>query len=89
MSARREADDEQRVTYPCGLCGSAVQFGPHRYAGRKIVEWDTLICEVCENSNWDGLDPGHHRDLMQRLQATGIRLQVLPGGFIRIPPRGH
>jgi hypothetical protein len=73
----------------CGLCGQEFQFGPHRYAGRKVVVWNVIVCDTCDSMNHDGLDPHQHRELMARLKDEGVALQKLPGGFIAIPGRGH
>jgi hypothetical protein len=81
--------DSFKVMIPCDLCRREFQFGPHRYAGRKVVSWDIMICETCDNMNWDGIDPHRHPELMRRLRAEGVPLRELRGGFIAIPSRGH
>ncbi len=78
-----------KVMIPCELCGREFQFGPHRYAGRKVVSWNIMICETCDQMNHDGLDPHRHPELMRRLQAERVALRRLPGGFIAIPAFGH
>ncbi len=77
-----------KVMIPCDLCRGEFQFGPHRYAGRKVVMWDIRICDTCDSMNWDGLDPHRHPELMRRLTEQGVPLRRLPGGFVEIPARG-
>jgi hypothetical protein len=81
--------DGVRNLIACDLCGDEFQFGPHRYAGRKVVAWNVMICEMCDSMNHDGLDPGRHVILMRRLKEGGTPLRELQGGFIAIPPYGH
>ncbi len=81
--------DSFMVMIPCDLCGREFQSGPHRYAGRKVVSWDIMICETCDNMNWDGIDPRRHPELMRRLRAEGAPMRELRGGFIAIPSRDH
>lgn len=72
----------------CNLCSGEFQFGPHRYAGRRVVSWGVMICETCDSMNHDGLVPERHSALLARLRSEGVALQTLPGGFIAIPGRG-
>lgn len=81
--------DGHRVMIPCGFCHKEFQYGPHRYAGRKIVAWNVLICETCDDMNHDGLDPHRHMKLVQRLKGEGVHLDWLDGGFLAIPARGY
>jgi hypothetical protein len=89
MRTERLPDGDYAFMYRCDFCGGEFRYGQHRYAGRKIVEWDARICEPCDRMNYDGLVPQQHPELMQRLAANGTKLHRLPGGFIRIPPAGH
>ena len=89
MRTKRLPDGEYANLIVCDLCHEEFRFGQHRYAGRKIVEWGLVICEMCESMNHDGLVPQMHPELMERLAKEGVKLDRLPGGFIRIPQRGH
>ena len=76
-----QTTDSFKMMISCDLCRGGFQFGPHRYAGRKVVAWDVLICDTCHSMNWDGLDPHRHPELMRRLREQG----VTPGqSFIRV-----
>jgi hypothetical protein len=39
--------------------------------------------------NWDGIDPHRHATLIQRLEQSRVKLQLLPGGFVKIPAQEH
>ncbi|HEX3723307.1 MAG TPA: hypothetical protein VHV31_10975 [Nitrolancea sp.] len=82
-------DDGIKIMVPCGLCHREFQFGPHRYVGRWVRSWGISICDMCESANHDGIVPQQHPDLVRRLTDEGVPLQRLPGGFFRIPHRGH
>jgi hypothetical protein len=85
----RTPDGVARPLQTCALCPEPFPYSQGRFAGRSVDEWGILICDACESMNQDGLDPGRHRELKKRMAAEGVKPESLPGGFIRIPPRGH
>ena len=84
-----KTSDGFKMMVPCDLCEGDFQFGPNRSAGRKVVSWDAMVCETSDRMNWDGIDPHRHAALIQRLKQSGVQLQLLPGGFVKIPAQGH
>jgi hypothetical protein len=39
----------------CFLCRFPFQFGRHAYDGRRIPQWDIMVCMPCFQGNWDGI----------------------------------
>lgn len=74
-----------RATTDCFLCKRVFQVGPHRYEGRRVPAWDIMICDICRSSNWDGVVPTVHPDLIDHLQARGIDYQLNRKGWLDIP----
>jgi hypothetical protein len=81
----RMVDD--KVCYDCFLCKRPFQFGDHVYKGRHIAAWDVEICDGCLSSNWDGIVPDTHPDLIEHLKAKEIPVTLNPRGWIDIPLR--
>jgi hypothetical protein len=78
--------DGEKILYECILCHRPFQFGPHVYNGRHIAAWGVQICDGCIKSNWDGIMPDRHPDLIEHLQAKGIPITLNPRGWLNIPP---
>jgi hypothetical protein len=78
--------DGEKILYDCLLCRRPFQFGPHVYNGRHIAAWDAQICDRCVNSNWDGVVPETHPELVAHLKARSIPVRLNAKGWINIPP---
>jgi hypothetical protein len=76
---------EYEHSVQCFLCKQSFQFGPHRYAGNRIPAWDMMVCDVCRNSNWDGIVPSSHPDLLPCLESKGIKVRTNSKGWIDLP----
>jgi len=72
----------------CFLCKRSFQFGPHRYAGRRIPQWNIMICEGCDNGNWDGIVPSRSPQLIAHLHTLGVEIRLNEKGWIDLPRRG-
>jgi hypothetical protein len=73
----------------CFLCQNSFQFGPHVYNGRPIPQWGgIMLCDTCDNWNWDGLVPSAHPRLLEYFKAAKITPSYNEKGWIDIPPRG-
>lgn len=86
MSRHYTADP--KFVAQCFLCKQGFQFGPHTYKGRRIPAWDIMICESCDNGNWDGVVPHTHPDLIQHLEKQGIGIRLNEKGWLDLPKRG-
>jgi hypothetical protein len=60
--------------FPCDLCGSAVQMGPHAYKGRTWPHYKMLVCNLCHDANWDGIAPSREQVFERHLNLNGIPL---------------
>src|SRR5262245_55324488 len=40
-----------KIIYDCFLCGLSFQFGPNIYDGKRIVDWDIMVCDGCFRGN--------------------------------------
>lgn len=85
MPSRRV--EEPKFMETCFLCRRRFQFGPHIYAGRRVLTWDIMICETCDKSNHDSIVVGHFPHLEKYLAEKGIALPINAKGHIAIPPR--
>lgn len=60
---------EPTHTIECFLCKQSFEFGPHRFDGRRLREWDAMVCGACYRNRHDGIVPGtyprspSHRDV--------------------------
>ena len=75
------------MTYDCFLCERPFRFGPSAYHGRHVRQWGIMLCQRCEQSNWDGIVLEGHPRLEARLKAEGITIKVNAKGWLDIPPR--
>ena len=78
----------------CFLCRKRFQFGPGRYDGSHVREWNIAVCSTCIKSNWDGIVLEHHPRLVEHLRANGIPIEFnakgwldWPNPLMRCPPR--
>jgi hypothetical protein len=85
---RQSRTTELKFFQQCFLCKEPFQFGPHRYDGRWIGSWGINICCSCDASNWDGVVPHSHPDLIEHLKGRGVRVQLNENGWLPLPPRG-
>jgi hypothetical protein len=85
MLRTERTSDGYKHFLQCDLCRREFQFGPGRYAGRKVVSWNILVCERCEAANHDGLVPQSHPDLMKRLADRGVEVRLNSRGWLSIP----
>lgn len=93
MGRYSSLSDQPKFMFDCFLsdCIGAhkFQFGPHRYAGRKINPWGgIMICEMCDSSNWDGIVLEFHPKLEAHLKEIGVKPVLNENGWLPIPPRG-
>jgi len=84
-SLRKSQNLASRFTIPCFLCGNHFQFGPHAYHGRRIPDWDIMVCNTCYNANWDGIVPNSYPRLMPYLESLGFNVQLNKKGWIDWP----
>jgi hypothetical protein len=69
----------------CFLCKRSFKIGPHLYEGKRIPSWNIMICDTCRDSNWDGIVPNSHKDLVEYLEVQGIEIHLNEKGWINIP----
>jgi hypothetical protein len=79
------AADEAKFVCDCFLCKQSFQFGPHVYDGRRILEWDVMVCRTCYSGNWDGIVPETYPHLIPYLQARGVEVTLNAKGWIDWP----
>ena len=72
----------------CVVCDQDFRFGPGVYDGRVVKSWQGAICDICDRSNYDGVVPSTHPNLMEHLRSIGIEPELNASGWIPIPPRG-
>lgn len=60
--------------FPCDLCGTSVQMGRHVYKGRNWTNYQMFVCNICHESNWDGIAPVREAAFERHLKAKGIPL---------------
>jgi hypothetical protein len=78
-------EQEYKHMVDCFMCKRPFQFGPHSYLGRRIAEWDIMVCDICYPSNWDGIMPERHPDLVPYLRSKGIEVRYNSRGWINWP----
>jgi hypothetical protein len=75
---------EPTIRYQCFVCDRTFQYGPHLYEGRVVQGWDRkMICNRCEDSNWDGIVPSE--GLIGKFRKEGIKEEYNAQGGIIIP----
>jgi hypothetical protein len=77
--------DETPHMVKCFLCETPFQFGPHIYNGRRIPEWDMMVCRGCYQGNWDGIVPESRPRLLPYLKSKGITVKPNAQGWIDWP----
>jgi hypothetical protein len=77
------ADD--RMMLDCFLCKRAFQFGPHIHNGKRIPEWEMMVCDGCYKGNWDGIVPGTRPHLIPYLKSRGLEVKPNAKGWIDWP----
>lgn len=82
MSEQRE---KVQIVVNCAVCEKDFRFGQNVYKGRRIKAWDIMVCDICEQSNHDGLVPAKHLNLIAKLQEKGIGTKPNAKGWIDIP----
>jgi hypothetical protein len=75
------------IKVECFLCRQSFHFGPHRYDGRRIPEWNTMVCDTCHKANWDGIGPDTHPHVEPYLRTLGIEVRRNAKGWIDFPAR--
>jgi hypothetical protein len=70
----------------CFLCGGQFQCSHARYDGCGIPEWDIGVCDICLESNWDGIMLERHPRLVEHLKAKGISIQLNAKGWLEAEP---
>jgi len=73
------------IMYECFLCKRPFQFGPRIYNGRRIPQWDMMVCDRCYTGNWDGIVHEKHRDLIFPLKSRGMEMKLNAKGRIDWP----
>jgi hypothetical protein len=74
-------------TATCFLCKRPFQFGEHVYKGRRIPQWDMMVCDGCDAANADGVMPRGHPDLEPYLKVHAIEIGYNANGWIELPRR--
>jgi hypothetical protein len=69
----------------CFLCKRPFEFGPPRSEGRRIDEWNVMVCYSCRTANWDGIPPLSYPHLIDHLRWRGIDIQLNRFGRISWP----
>jgi hypothetical protein len=49
------------------LCKRPFEFGQLRAEGRRIHEWEIMVCQSCRIGNWDGIPPLSYPHLIEHL----------------------
>lgn len=60
----------------CFLCENSFPFSHGAYRGRGIGAWQIQVCDLCYNSNWDGIVPQTYPKLVAHLAAIGVTPQL-------------
>jgi hypothetical protein len=60
--------------YRCDLCRMPVIYGPHRYDGHWIEQYELFLCRPCYAGNWDGIGPMLEPLFVAHLTKHGIEL---------------
>ncbi len=71
----------------CFLCNQAFEFGPRVFGGRRIPEWDLMVCMSCHESNWDGIIPEARPTLVPYLLVRTARRAQFCARARRCPSR--
>jgi hypothetical protein len=62
--------------FPCDLCGSTFQMGPHIYDGKVLGHYKMSLCRPCYEGNWDGIGPVHEAQFERHLAKREIPLPL-------------
>jgi hypothetical protein len=75
----------QQFYCDCDLCGHKFPFSNGKYYGKKIANWDMMLCDICRKANWDGIVPETYPGFVRKLHALGIEVKLNDKGWIDIP----
>jgi hypothetical protein len=78
------AQFDQPLVDKCLLCGQGLQSWPHNSNSKFVRQWEIEVCRDCYAQ--DGIDLKHHLELIERLNAKGIRVQLNHRGRLDWPP---
>jgi hypothetical protein len=56
----------------CFTCNGQFQFGPDRYDGVRISDYEMMVCGICYGANWDGWGPSYEPRILKHLNERGI-----------------
>ena len=77
--------DEHAIKSECFLCKQFFRFGPSVYLGRRIPDWDIMVCDSCDIGNRDGVMPERRPHLTDHLIVRGIKYQFNRKGWLEFP----
>ena len=83
MRYSREA--EFKNVCSCFLSQRDFQYGPHIYDGRRVPQWDIMVCKHCHAGNWDGIVIESHPRLAAHLKSRGIEICLNEKGWLDWP----
>jgi len=63
---------KEKFMYKCFMCGGDYQYGPHKYEGQWIRQYNISVCNICYKANWDGWAPEYETKLIEHLRKEGI-----------------
>jgi hypothetical protein len=64
---------KDKFVFNCDVCGSAYQYGPHRYEGHGLKLYGEIFCcGTCWEANWDGWAPHYEKVLVAHLERQGL-----------------
>jgi len=69
----------------CFLCKRPFEFGPLRAEGRRIHEWEIMVCRSCRIGNWDGIPPLSYPHLIEHLRAKDLEIKLNRVGRLSWP----
>lgn len=76
-------DDTLRAA--CFLCRRSIRSGPATHDGRRITQWDLMVCNACYDGNRDGLAPEKFPKLLAYLAAKKIDIKLNEKGWVERP----
>ena len=77
--------EQFKNTYECPTCNRKFQFGPERYEGRFIRDWNLTLCGICSGGQDKEFPPIHEERLIEILRERGIKPLRNRSGFIVVP----
>jgi hypothetical protein len=76
---------ETPIIETCFLCQQPFRFGPQVYRGRRMPEWDVMVCSDCYDFSWDGIAPSVRPHLVSHLESKGVPVKLNKIGWIDWP----